>query len=533
MLANIKILDCTLRDGGYINNWEFGDKVISGTIEKLAMANIEIIECGFIENTVKNYDRAVFNSIEAFKKHIYPKNRGVMYVGMVAYPYIPIEMISPRNNDSIDGIRVTFHENEIEEALEYSKQLMEKGYKVFFQPIGTTSYSDIKLLNLIGYVNQLKPYAFYLVDTLGVMYKNDLLRMFHLLDNNLDNTISIGYHSHNNLQLSFSNAQELLTLNTKREIIIDSSVFGMGRGAGNLCTELIAQYINENIKYKYDVVPILEIYDEFLSKINTNSKWGYSIPYFLAAINKTHPNYASYLLSKQTLTVNSINSILKKIPSNEKDIFNLELIENKYLVYQEKYLDDSEAISKLAEVFSQEKELLIIAPGRTIKEEEYKIQKFIKERNPYVISVNFIPENIIAHSIFISNFKRYNILKDDIKSGRITKKIIVTSNIDDEFDGVLKVNYSDLLLGNSEVSDNSGLMLLNLLKKINIEKVYIAGFDGYSYNFDNNYFAKDLHYNFYNDDLNLKNHLINIEIVNLTEEINIEFITNTLYTLKK
>ena len=194
---------------------------------------------------------------------------------MIAQPYIPIDRISDYDGTSIDGIRVTFHENEIDEALIYAKQLMEKGYKVYIQPVGTTSYSDSDLLGLIEKVNTLKPYAFYLVDTLGIMYKNDLLRMFHLLENNLNTSISIGFHSHNNLQLSFSNAQELLTVHTKRNIIIDSSVFGMGRGAGNLCTELVTHYINENIEGKYDTIPLLEIIDEHLSNIFTETQWGY------------------------------------------------------------------------------------------------------------------------------------------------------------------------------------------------------------------------------------------------------------------
>lgn len=122
---------------------------------------------------------------------------------MIAQPYPSINNIAKYDGKSIDGIRVTFHEDEIDEALIYGKQLMDKGYKIFIQPVGTTSYSDGSLLELIRKVNNLKPVAFYLVDTLGIMYKNDLLRMFYLLDNNLDESISLGFHSHNNLQLSF------------------------------------------------------------------------------------------------------------------------------------------------------------------------------------------------------------------------------------------------------------------------------------------------------------------------------------------
>jgi 4-hydroxy 2-oxovalerate aldolase len=101
--------------------------------------------------------------------------------------------------------------------------------------------------------------------------------MFYIIDHNLNKDIALGFHSHNNLQLSFSNAQELILLNSTRNIILDASVFGMGRGAGNLCTELLIQYINENIIRKYDLMPVLEIIDKYIQHLYTKHSWGYSV----------------------------------------------------------------------------------------------------------------------------------------------------------------------------------------------------------------------------------------------------------------
>ncbi|NHC43575.1 4-hydroxy-2-ketovalerate aldolase, partial [Bacillus sp. MM2020_1] len=169
-MSNVKILDCTLRDGGYINNWKFGEKSIRKIIEKLSQSNIDIIECGFIRDWEFNPNISVFDDIERIRELIGQKNKNITYVGMIDVPYIPIEKIKECDGSSIDGIRLTFHENEIEEAMNYGKILMEKGYKLFIQPVGTTSYTDAKLLELISRVNELKPYAFYLVDTFGIMY---------------------------------------------------------------------------------------------------------------------------------------------------------------------------------------------------------------------------------------------------------------------------------------------------------------------------------------------------------------------------
>lgn len=529
-MSRIKILDCTLRDGGYINNWEFGERTIRKVINKLADANIDIIECGFLEECEFDKNRALFNSVEQVREYIEPKKENVMYVGMIAQPYISIDKISPYTKNSVDGIRLTFHQDEIEEALVYGKQLMEKGYKVFIQPVGTTSYSDAGLIDLIEKVNQINPYAFYLVDTLGIMYKNDLLRMFHLLDNNLNESISIGFHSHNNLQLSFSNAQELLMLHTKRDIIIDSSVFGMGRGAGNLCTELVTHYINENIKVKYDTVPLLEIVDEHLSKISTEIKWGYSIPYFLAAINNCHPNYATYLMNKQTISVKAINSILKQLPMEKRDLYDKNYIEDLYVNHQMHFVEDADARNLVRALISN-RNILIIAPGKSIETEKEKITSFIQENTPFVFSINFISDAFEIDAMFISNLKRFNDITDIIAEKSDNTTLITTSNIKTSKDySALVVNYSDLLINNPVISDNAGLMLIKLLNQLAVNNVYLAGFDGFHINKSYNYFTEDMVNNVQIEELIKKNEAITEYLRFINKNMKINFVTDSLYS---
>ena len=267
-MNRIRILDCTLRDGGYINDFRFGNGVIKDIVSKLTKSSIDIIECGFLQSGAFDRDRSLYGSISAIRRHIGVKNKNLMYVAMIQYGGITNEEIEPCDGTSVDGIRVTFHEHEIDDAFALGRQLMDKGYQVFMQPVGTVTYTDEALLKLIARINALKPYAFYIVDTLGTMYKNDLLRMFYLVDHNLDKRICVGFHSHNNLQLSFANAQELMQLNTPRKLIIDASVYGMGRGAGNLHTELVTQYINANFGLQYDNWEILEIIDQYIKPLS-------------------------------------------------------------------------------------------------------------------------------------------------------------------------------------------------------------------------------------------------------------------------
>ncbi len=154
------------------------------------------------------------------------------------------------------------------------------------------------------------------------------------------------FHSHNNMQLSFSNAQILMELDTDRTIYIDSSVYGMGRGAGNLCTELITKYLNDNYSHNYNLLPILEIIDEHLMSVFIKSPWGYSVPFYIASINNCHPNYASYLLDKQTISVRDIYNILASMDDSKRTFYDREYIEKLYVSYQENVVDDNDAKKK-------------------------------------------------------------------------------------------------------------------------------------------------------------------------------------------
>ena len=522
----INILDCTLRDGGYINDWNFGHRAIKKIIHKLEETGIEIIECGFLRDKPYNPNRSVFSSLDQISALMPYKKQDTLYVGMIALGDISGDKIPPCDGSSIDGIRLTFHKGEWEDADCLAGGLMEKGYKVFFQPVGITSYNDTEVLELISKVNTLHPYAFYLVDTLGMMYQNELLRLFYLADNNLHSDIAIGYHPHNNLQLAFSNAQALMRIHSKRHIILDTSVYGMGRGAGNLCTELVAHYINVNAAKKYDVLPLMEIVDEYLTVIYENTPWGYSTPYYLAAVGGIHPDYASYLLNKQTISVRAISTILELIPAHQRDMFDRGLIEGIYISYQSNEINDSES-STMLQQFIGDRKVLILAPGNSILSHADEVQRFILDNNPYIISINFLPQHIPVGAVFISNTKRFKSISESVAA--IDTPVFVTSNIhlDVLRDNVYPVNYSSLI-GHGNESDNAGAMLLRYVNKNGINRVYVAGYDGFSLTSDN-YYQSDLNNSVERAAINKKNEAIGQQLSLLRESMELIFVTPSIY----
>lgn len=528
-MKSVNILDCTLRDGGYINDFKFGEFAIRSIIKKLSDAQIDVIECGFLRSDEFDSNKTLFGSVEAIQKFIEPKNPDCMYVAMIQYGKISIEEISPCDGKSIDGIRLTFHEYEVEPSLILGKQLMDLGYKVFMQAVGTTAYTDSELLALIEKINSLKPFGFYMVDTLGLMYKKDLLRMFYLVDNNLSKDIILGFHSHNNLQMSFANAQELLQTNTARKIIVDASVFGMGRGAGNLNTELLVRFMNVNLDKNYDEVKIMEILDEYIAPLKQQYSWGYAAAYYIAAITGCHPNYANFLLNRQTLHVQDIYAILNNLDAARRHLFDKSYIEKKYSQYMNHLIDDSKVTAEIAERIKNKK-LLLIAPGKSLRNDEISISNYIAAYNPAVISINFIPELIDVDFVFVSNMKRFSNLEFLISQTNDFKKIIMTSNIPAaKSENVLRINYSSYTNNKPAISDNAGLMCIEFFIKAGASDIMLAGFDGFLPNFRENYFDDSMVLSVDEERLQEMNEAMKEKISQLQKRIKLGFFRTSLY----
>ena len=525
MINNIKILDCTLRDGGYINNWNFGLDKSKIVLELLYKANLDYIEIGFITKDKSTSNQTLFDSFDKIKTFLPINCKKENLVGMITFGKFPIEDVPNCNDSPIDVIRVIFKKNQKNKALDYCKKIKEKGYKLFINPTFIDQYNDYELLELINEVNKIIPYGFSIVDSMGTLKEIDLLRLYYIISNNLNRNIAIGFHSHNNLQLSFSNAQCLMKICKDRELIIDSTVFGMGRGAGNLCTELITQYINDNYEGNYNIVHILKIVDEQVDPIFAQNPWGYSVPYYLAAINHCHPNYAKYLVDKQTVPVEMVNDILKKLPDSQKATYDVDLIKQLYLDKFSKSVSDIEIVKWLKDKLLNKK-ILILAPGKSIEIEKENINKFIQLNNPFIVSLNFYPEIYDSNLIFVSNIKRFSSLEN------IETSLMVTSNIENYPQNAMVINYSTYL-SNSKIYDNVFLIFLNLLISMSVKNIYVAGLDGFSSINNENYYNNTLINSAREREFGERNQIMSQELQKLSNKININFITKTKYNMQE
>ena len=521
-MTNIKLLDCTLRDGGYINEWNFGYHTIRNIIRQLVDSQIDYVEIGFLRDCEYDRDKTLYNNCREMMP-VLPENKGnTMFTAMALHNKYDINKLEPYDGKTIDAIRVTFHDYDIDEGLAFIKKAMNKGYKVFCNPINIMGYSDEMILELLKKVNQIQPYAFSIVDTFGSMMKSDLLRIYSLIEHNLDLSIVIGLHLHENLALSYSLAQEFIAMKaSERKSVIDASMLGMGRTPGNLCMELIMDYMNKTQGTVYDVNPVLDGIDDYIIQLKQIEPWGYSTAYALSAKFNLHRNYAEFLLDKGRLRAKQINQILASIEDHKKTAYDEAYIEELYQKFQNHEVDDSGLISRLHSEF-EGKKILILAPGANIVKQKERIEAFIENEKPIIISANFAPREYQQDYIFCSNAMRYGAL-DGINKKSI---ILVTSNLMDICEEQNILNYSDLCFDEKGNCDNCVIMLLKLLLRIKVGQIYLAGFDGYQEE-GNNYAASYMasqHTKGMEENIRNRRYLEDIR-----KQVRIEFLTDSLY----
>lgn len=318
------VLDCTLRDGGL--RWKdlrmegFSKDDKDTILSNLINSEIDIIELGEVDNIPKDLIGASnYKSLENLCKNTPAiKDRKAMYVAMYADPSISTNTIPEYSEKVCEGLRVVLRYSELDKSFQFCRDVSKKGYKLFIQPALTLRYSDEELLRVINVANELNAYALYIVDSFGYMTPNDLCRLFNLYDKNLNSSIKIGLHAHNNINLGFSNALEFLSIKSERQIIVDSCLMGIGRGGGNVQTELLIGYINRYFNCSYNFSSVLSA-SEIVNSYFGNPPWGYSLVDVLSALNKTAYKYATVLRNDFKMSFSDIDKVLKSIPDSMRN----------------------------------------------------------------------------------------------------------------------------------------------------------------------------------------------------------------------
>lgn len=318
----INLLDCTLRDGGIVVEFDFGNERIQKIKSTLEESGVEYIECGYIDDNKGKFDGfTCFDNEVSIERTFLStgKKSGVNYVAMIDFGTFDVNSLKQRTKEGIDGIRLAFHKEKWKEAVQWGKIIMEKGYDLYIQPMVTMRYTDEEYRELIQVCNKELEGAkgFYIVDSFGQMDSMSLLHFLEIADQYVSSDMKLGLHAHNNRQMAYSNAQTFVEYNAKHDVMLDASIMGMGKGAGNLCTELITDNLMKEGK-AYNSTVLYDSISEYFSEQQKLTPWGYSLDYYLSSLYSITPSYIKIFTKDERVTTDVLVELISTIPADKK-----------------------------------------------------------------------------------------------------------------------------------------------------------------------------------------------------------------------
>lgn len=329
-MNNIYLLDCTLRDGGYVNNWKFGAEAIREMKEGLERAGADIIELGFFRNEPVNKERSVFSDWKDTRERFFSRKKNAIYSAMIEGADVenlyPIAHLGCPQQSGIDLVRVCTWKRLTKEHLAYCHEIGKRGYIVSVQPTAVEQYNHEEFTDLLKRVNELHPYSIYVVDTWGSQSYKQVCTYLELAERYLDTDIKIGYHGHNNKMQALSCVQAAMNMGICHDLCFDVSIMGMGRGVGNLQTEILMDYLNETYGTNYDSLEMVNLFAKYLRNFYESNPWGYSLYHYLSAQYSCPQDFATYFRGKG-YGEDIFHQFLKKLSPNDKVVFRASIVE--------------------------------------------------------------------------------------------------------------------------------------------------------------------------------------------------------------
>ena len=288
---DIKVFDCTIRDGGLVNNFYFTDEFVKGVYDTCVKAGIDYMEIG------KNNSPSIMSE-EEFGAWNFCKEEDIRRIVGENDTNLKIAVMSdigrtvnsellPKSESVVDMIRIATYIHQIPAAIELIEEAHAKGYETTINIMAIAKSFDNELDEVLELVSKTNVDVIYIADTFGSYYPEQINKLTQKYVKIARSTNKqVGIHAHNNIQLAFANTIESMMYGTS---FLDVTVSGLGRGAGNCSTELLIGFL-KNPKYK--LMPVLKFIEKYIVPLEKELDWGYSIPYMLTGQLIEHPRSA-------------------------------------------------------------------------------------------------------------------------------------------------------------------------------------------------------------------------------------------------
>jgi 4-hydroxy 2-oxovalerate aldolase len=284
-----QIVDCTVRDGGLVNNWDFSVEFVQDLYEALNEAGVEYMEIGY-KNSPKllksDGSEGPWRFLDdEFLKQVIPNKKRTKLSALVDIGRVDEADVLPRSESLLDLIRVACYARDTEKAVELVKLFHERGYETTINIMALSNVMDNELNESLAMINDSPVDYVYIVDSFGSLDPDDIRYLVEKFNRTLKNK-KLGVHTHNNMQLAFANTLTAMQMGVD---LLDASVYGMGRAAGNTPTELLLAKLN---KPQYQLRPVLGMIEKHMLKLREKEEWGYLIPDMVTGMLDEHPRSA-------------------------------------------------------------------------------------------------------------------------------------------------------------------------------------------------------------------------------------------------
>jgi len=285
----IKVLDCTVRDGGLMNSWQFSDDFVKGVYDACVEAGIDYMEIGY-KSSERAFSRKEmgpwkFCDDKDIRRVIGEGEPGVKLSAMCDIGRIDYDDIPPKAESAISMMRVACYVHQMDKAIALAHHCMDKGYETTINLMAVSKVNEHDLDEALLDVSKSRVPIFYLVDSFGSMHcesTEDLMKKYREAMPDKE----IGIHAHNNMQLAMSNT---ITSVINGATMLDATLLGMGRGAGNCPIEILIAFLKNP---KYRLLPLLKAIQEQIVPWQQKIDWGYHIPYLITGAMNEHPRSA-------------------------------------------------------------------------------------------------------------------------------------------------------------------------------------------------------------------------------------------------
>lgn len=290
----IKVIDCTIRDGGLMNKSKFSLEIVQKVYEAVCQAGVDYVELGY-RNSKSQFSPDVYGpwrfcDEDMLKRVVGDKKYPTKVAVMQDAHKASAEDVLPREQSVVDMVRVATYVKDIDKAILLVNSAAEKGYETTINIMAVSHALDRELDEALQQIEQeTKVHAVYIVDSYGALYSEDIDYLVHKFQRYLK-TKQIGIHAHNQQQLAYANTIESIIKNAN---YLDATLFGLGRAAGNCPLELLIGFLKNP---KFDIRPLLKVIGSHIVPLQKEIPWGYHIPYMVSGMLNIHPLEALELM---------------------------------------------------------------------------------------------------------------------------------------------------------------------------------------------------------------------------------------------